>query len=160
MNTSPWGKSAFLVTSSLSIARDLWRYGEPELVQRALKLDTDEVVDVGIAAMQLLENGRLNQVWPNPPKNGALAVAAIERFEGKSRPPRRRTRAPGARTSSRIAGVRPRSLECRHARGRYHPCQSVQPTTTRHSPALTEGGSHDAGAQSRRGHDGSPALRD
>lgn len=91
---SDWGNRAFLITSALSVARELWRHDEPELAERALKLTPDEVLDLGIRAMQLIESGDDKRVWPGGHSSAGLVLAAIEVLEGAPRPPRRRRRIP------------------------------------------------------------------
>src|SRR4051812_47314214 len=88
------GKRAFLISSALSVARELWRYGEPELASRALALPPADVLDIGTRSMHLMESGDDNRVWPNGPKDKAFVIAAIERLEGTPRPAQRRTRRP------------------------------------------------------------------
>jgi hypothetical protein len=38
-----------VITSSLSLARELWRRGEPGLADAALQLSPDQIADVGAA---------------------------------------------------------------------------------------------------------------
>jgi hypothetical protein len=91
---SRWGKSSFIITSALLQARELWRYGEPDLAEKALALSPDEVLDLGARAGQLMETGDDHRIWPE--SNGgswmACVLAAIEMLEGVARPPRRRRR--------------------------------------------------------------------
>lgn len=83
-----------LVTSSLSIARELWRYGEPELAERALGLSPSDVRTVGDRAAALSLSGEALRIWPDGPKGWALPMAAIEHLEGRARPCRRARRLP------------------------------------------------------------------
>lgn len=83
-----------LITSALSIARELWRYGEPDLAERALALDVDAVLRVGRRTIALIRSGRAAAVWPGVPGNGAFVVAAIEELEGEPRAPTRKRRLP------------------------------------------------------------------
>jgi hypothetical protein len=93
-NVSHWGTRAFLVTSALSVARELWRYGEPELAMRALALPPDDIVELGVRCMQLRESGDDDRVWPGGPKDKAFVLAAIQWLEGAARPTIRRNRLP------------------------------------------------------------------
>jgi hypothetical protein len=93
-NASDWGTRAFLATSALSVARELWRHGEPELAKRALALPPDDLVELGVRCMQLAESGDDDRVWPGGPKDKAFVLAAIEWIEGAARPARRRNRLP------------------------------------------------------------------
>ena len=81
-----------VVTSALTLARELRRYGEPELADRARSLTPDAVLTVGARAGTLWAQ----QVdrWPKGPKNAALLLAATEYLEGAARPCRRSTRLP------------------------------------------------------------------
>jgi hypothetical protein len=92
--TNDWGSRAFLITSALSIARELWRYGEPELAERAMALTPDEVLDLGVRMMRMYGSGEGERLWPGGPKDKAFVLAAIEKLEGAARPARRRIRRP------------------------------------------------------------------
>ena len=91
---SLWGDRAFLITSPLSLARELWRYGEPELAARAMHLTPEAVLDLGVRIMQLYGSAEADQLWPGGPKDKAYLLAAIETLEGIARPARRRIRRP------------------------------------------------------------------
>jgi hypothetical protein len=91
---SDWGTRAFLVTSALSIARELWRHGEPELAERALELPPEDVLEIGVRTMRLVESGEDKRVWPEGTRNASFVIAAIEWLEGAPRPASRRTRLP------------------------------------------------------------------
>src|SRR4051794_33721777 len=83
-----------VLTSGLSLARELWRYGEPELARRALALPPEDVLSIGARVEPLLATGEADRVWPDGPKNRTLLLAAIEHLEGAARPCARRTRLP------------------------------------------------------------------
>jgi hypothetical protein len=91
---SDWGTRAHLITSALSIARELWRYGEPDLAHRAMALTPDQVLDLGVRMMELYESGDAERLWPDGPKDKAFILGAIEHLEGAPRPARRRIRRP------------------------------------------------------------------
>ena len=91
---SDWGTRAFLVTSALSIARELWRHGEPTLAMRALELPPEEVLEIGIRSAQLFESGEDRRIWPQGTRDSAFVIAAIEWLEGAPRPAVRRNRLP------------------------------------------------------------------
>jgi hypothetical protein len=57
-----------IVTSNLVLARILWSYGEPELAARAITLDPEVVLDIGIRAGELITSGEANTAWPDGPK--------------------------------------------------------------------------------------------
>ncbi|TCC59723.1 hypothetical protein E0H73_24200 [Kribbella pittospori] len=83
-------------TPPISIARQLWRLGEPELAERAAKLTAVEAKRIGERAGQLQESGRAAKLWPDGPRGvtPAVMLAAIEHLEGKARPCARRRRLP------------------------------------------------------------------
>jgi hypothetical protein len=83
-----------VVTSGLSLARELWRYGEPDLARRALVLSAEDVLDIGARAEPMLVSGEAERLWPNGPKDRAILLAAVEHLEGAARPCIRRTRLP------------------------------------------------------------------
>ena len=87
----------FVVTiPPLSIARELWRYGEPELAHRARLLTADDAADIGERAGDLHHSGTAARVWPNGPSGvtPAVLLAAIEFLEGEMRPASRLRRLP------------------------------------------------------------------
>ena len=88
-----------VVTSQLSLARQLWRYGEPGLAERALALDDADAADVCIRASEMAEEQVPDRAWPGGPGHvrAALVLASIEHLEGAVRPPGRRRRLPEAR---------------------------------------------------------------
>ena len=88
---------ARVITSPLSLARELWRYGEPELASRALSLSVDEVWDLGARVFDLANSGAADRAWPDGPRNKAYVLAAIEHLEGAPRPPKRARRLPEKR---------------------------------------------------------------
>lgn len=83
-----------IVTSALSLARELWRYGEPGLAQRALGLDPAEVLEIGRRAGRMILSGEADAAWPTGPKHGAVLLAATEHLEGRKRPCARTRRLP------------------------------------------------------------------
>jgi len=83
-----------VVTSSLSLARELWRFGEPDLAARARGLSPLEVLEIGSRAGRLIVARAGKASWPDGPRGSEVVLAAIERLEGRPRPPRRRRRLP------------------------------------------------------------------
>ena len=83
-----------VVTSALSLARELFRYGEPELAEKALRLRADEVASVGSRIGQIEMSGQAAQIWPDGPANRAYLLGVIERLEGQPRPAARTRRLP------------------------------------------------------------------
>lgn len=77
-----------IVMPPLSIARELWRYGEPELAGRALELTAEEALDIGERAGEMTLAGSREVLWPNGPRSRSCEVllAATEHFEGTPRP--------------------------------------------------------------------------
>lgn len=72
----------------ISIARDLWRLGEPALAERARHLTPAEAADIGIRAAELYGSGEAARLWPDGPAGDVPAVllAAVEHLEGDLRP--------------------------------------------------------------------------
>lgn len=83
-----------VVTSSLSLARELWRYGEPDLAGRALLLRPGQVADIGLRAGELYTSENADRLWPGGPAAKAVLLAAVEQLEGKPRPCARVRRLP------------------------------------------------------------------
>jgi hypothetical protein len=83
-----------VITSSLSLARELWRHGEPELAGSALHLSPDEVADIGHRAGQLHMSGEADRLWPGGPSGKAVLLAVIEHLDGRARPCARNRRLP------------------------------------------------------------------
>jgi hypothetical protein len=82
-----------VVTTPLSIARNLWRYGEDDLMESALALSADQVADIGARAGELMsDTAHANAIWPGLPRNGYLLIAAIEVLDSSSRPAKRSRR--------------------------------------------------------------------
>ena len=75
-----------ILTSPMSLARLLWRYGEDGLWQDALGLSPEKVASIGSFA------GELALAHPGMGTNEALIAAAIENLEGTIRPPARTRR--------------------------------------------------------------------
>ena len=86
--------TSIVVTSSLSLARELWRLGEPELAARVLELSLREVLEVGLRAGEMTRARAGEAIWPEGPRGSEAVLAAIEWLEGSPRPPRRRRRTP------------------------------------------------------------------
>jgi hypothetical protein len=84
-----------VVTTALSLARELWRYGEPDLVNRALSLTPEAVLSIGSRAFPIYDS--FETIWPGGPKRAYVVLAAIEYLEGVVRPCARRTRLPETR---------------------------------------------------------------
>lgn len=80
----------------VSIARQLWRYGEPELAHRAMALTADDTADIGERAGDLHHSGTAARAWLNGPSGvtPAVLLAAIEFLEGEMRPASRVRRLP------------------------------------------------------------------
>lgn len=86
----------FVITiPPVSLARELWRFGEPDLAMRAA-LTSVEAVDIGERAGSLQHSGEVSHLWPDGPRGIAAAVmlAAIEHLEGRPRPCGRSRRLP------------------------------------------------------------------
>ncbi len=82
-----------VVTTPLSLARDLWRYGEDDLVVAALVLSAEQVADIGARAGALmLDPDTANAIWPGLPRQGFLLIAALEVLAGSARPAKRSRR--------------------------------------------------------------------
>lgn len=83
------------MTSSISLARQLWRYGEPELAKKARALRPPKLLQLGERAGEIQLSGASDRLWPDGPRDDkALLLAATELFEGKARPPQRTRRLP------------------------------------------------------------------
>ena len=88
---------SFTITSPpLSIARELWRLGEPDLASHAVRLSAEQAVDIGTRAGDLDQSGEARAIWPEGPSGvtSALVLAAVEYLEGSMRPCARRRRLP------------------------------------------------------------------
>jgi hypothetical protein len=88
---------SFTITSPpLSIARELWRLGEPHLAARAVELTAEQAVDIAFRAGELHESGQAHAVWPQGPSGTtpALMLAAVEYLAGTLRPCARSRRLP------------------------------------------------------------------
>ena len=86
-----------ILTPPLSIARELWRYGEPQLAGPALRLSAREALRIGWRAGELHLSGKAARIWPDGPEHRASLLAAIEHLEGRARPASRRRRLPEKR---------------------------------------------------------------
>jgi hypothetical protein len=83
-----------IITPALSIARELWRYGEPELAERALRLSPNEVLDIGARAGNLIMTRAAASLWPEGPRGSEVLLATFEYLEGAARPASRVRRLP------------------------------------------------------------------
>lgn len=83
-----------IVIPPVSIARELWRFGEPDLASRAAALTPEEAADIGERAGELDLSGDARRLWPDGPSGvtPALMLATIEYLEGTARPCRRTRR--------------------------------------------------------------------
>lgn len=54
-----------IVTSPLSLARELWRYGEAPLADRARKLKPMDLIKLGERAGEIQRSGEGDQLWPD-----------------------------------------------------------------------------------------------
>jgi hypothetical protein len=116
-----------VITSSLSLARELWRRGEPGLADKALHLSPDQVADIGLRAGDLYTSGQADRLWPGGPPGKAVLLAAIEHLDGSARPCARNRRLPEKTLPSRLQATEgdrwtaaegvARVLDGRHARG-------------------------------------------
>jgi hypothetical protein len=86
-----------VVTSALSLARQLWRYGEPDLAERALNLPPEDIANIGYRIAMLHRSGDSDRLWPEGPRNKAVILATIEWLEGSPRPSSRARRLPEKR---------------------------------------------------------------
>lgn len=82
--------------SASSYAAELWRYGEPELAERAARLTVDELAAIGDRAGAMSLSGEAARLWPDGPSSptDAAMLAAIEHLEGRARPCARARRLP------------------------------------------------------------------
>jgi hypothetical protein len=89
--------SRFVITMpAVSYARELWRYGEPDLARQAARMSPSQCADVGERAGQLHISGVAAELWPGGPTGArsAILLAAVENLEGKARPCARSRRLP------------------------------------------------------------------
>ena len=85
-----------IVMPAVSYARELWRFGEPELAARAAAMTPAQCVDIGERAGELSTSGTAADLWPSGPRGhtSAVLLAAIESLEGRARPCARSRRLP------------------------------------------------------------------
>lgn len=83
-----------MVTSALSLGRELWRFGEVDLAEQARGLPPGDVLAIGERAGELVLSKAAEAMWPGGPRNAALLLAVIERLEGRPRPCQRSRRLP------------------------------------------------------------------
>jgi hypothetical protein len=83
--------------SSLSLAQQLWRYGEAPLAGRARTLKPKDLIELGERAGEIQQSGEADRLWPDGPRaDKALLLAATELLDGKARPTQRTRRLPVA----------------------------------------------------------------
>jgi hypothetical protein len=73
-------KRSTIIISAVSLATELWRYGEDDLWPRALLLSASEMVDIGERAAELLGTNGI-ALGSRP-----VLLAGIEYLEGDVRP--------------------------------------------------------------------------
>jgi hypothetical protein len=91
------GVGRFVITvPTVSIARELWRFGEAELAARAAHLTSSDTADIGERAGVIHQSGEATRLWPDGPSgvSAALMLATIEHLEGLARPCSRARRLP------------------------------------------------------------------
>ena len=81
-------------TERTSLAEELWRYGEDDLWQRVLTASDQTMEAIGLRAMDHLLHGQALPSGGSMLISKALALAAVEVFEGDERPLRRDRRRP------------------------------------------------------------------
>ena len=82
-------------TSSLALARELWRYGEPGLAKKARALRPAKVLQLGERGDEIQLTGASDRLWPDGPRGDkALLLAATELLRGRHD---QRSRSPSAR---------------------------------------------------------------
>ena len=92
-----------ITTSSLSLAQELWRYGEAPLAGRVRKLKPKDMIELAERAGQIQSSGEGEALWPDGPAAArALLLAATERLEGKARPMQRTRRLPAAKLPAEL----------------------------------------------------------
>lgn len=97
------GSNVLVITSPLSLARQLWFYGEDALWERALELSPEAVADIGERAGRLAMN-------PDGDRKTALVRAAIAHLEGSLRAPARMRRRPEKNLPARLIATEERRL--------------------------------------------------
>jgi hypothetical protein len=83
-----------VVTSALSLARELHRFGEPILASQALALSPEDVAEVGRRIAAMHQSGEAERLWPEGPSAKAYLLASVELLEGAARPCSRTKRLP------------------------------------------------------------------
>jgi hypothetical protein len=92
-----------IVTSSVSLARELWRYGEAALAGRARTLKPKDLIELGERAGEIQLSGEGDRLWPDGPRGDkALLLAATELLEGKARSTQRTRRLPVRRLPAEL----------------------------------------------------------
>ena len=101
-----------IVTSSISLARELWRYGEASLAGRARKLKPKDLIELGERAGEIQSSGEGDRLWPDgPPADRALLLAATELLEGTARPTQRARRLPVAKLPAELQATEQELLD-------------------------------------------------
>lgn len=95
-----------MVTSALSLGRELWRFGEVDLAEQARGLPPGDVRALGERAGQRVLSKAAEALWPGGPRNSAVLLAAIERLEGPPPTVPADSKAARERPSASLAGHR------------------------------------------------------
>ena len=114
-----------VVTTPLSLARELWRYGEPDLAWRAFRLSPEDVLLIGRRAGEFILSGT-DAIWPTGPKSASILVAAVEHLEGKPRPCARRRRLPEAQLPEELQATEEQRWEAVHEVDRVRDAQRTR----------------------------------
>lgn len=94
-----------ITISPVSLAEELWRFGEDDLARRALALSPSAAADIGERAGELGISGVDKIIWPSGPGTSArlYLLAAIEHLDGALRPCVRDRRRPVAALPAELA---------------------------------------------------------
>jgi len=77
-----------VVTSALSLARELYRYGEPNLADRSLALSPDQVATIGSRMGEMHLHGDARRIWPDGPKTVSIYSQSSNTWRAQRDPPR------------------------------------------------------------------------
>jgi len=85
-----------IVMPAVSYARELWRFGERDLANRAAAMSAGECAALGERVGNLSSSGDASRLWPGGPSGytSAVLLAVIEHLEGQARPCARTRRLP------------------------------------------------------------------
>jgi hypothetical protein len=86
--------NAEVFTPRADLAEDLWRYGEDELWTKALTASNRKMKRISELSLDHLLEGPTSASGDSMPIARALALAAVEVFEGEARPLKRNRRRP------------------------------------------------------------------